>query len=270
MSLTPIRPALTGCLHALVRALLPVALAMGGAGAAYAATVTEEIAAGDSAYSHLSLTSAHERYRAALAADSTSFAALWRLARVESELGEDAAGEAQRRLVSDAVGHARRAVKTAPDSALGHVWLAVALGRQALKEGPKTRLALSREIKSEVDRAIQIDPGIGRAWHVLAVWNRKIASLNSFERMAANAVLGGVPKGASMENALGDFQKAIELEPAYVNHHLELGRTLMDLKRWDDARHHLEKAASLPPTSNPRDPHYQQEARELLAKLPKR
>jgi tetratricopeptide (TPR) repeat protein len=269
MRLTPIRPAFMGSVHALARALLLVALATGGAGVARATTLAEEIALGDAAYAQLSLSAAHERYRAALASDSTSFAALWRLARVESELGEDATGEAQRRLISDAVGHARGAVKTAPDSALGHVWLAVALGRQALKEGPKTRLALSREIKSEVDRAIQIDPNIGRAWHVLAVWNRKIASLNTFERMAANTVLGGVPKGASMENALGDFQKAIELEPAYVNHHLELGRTLMDLKRWDDARQHLEKAASLPPTSNPRDPHYQQEARELLAKLPK-
>jgi tetratricopeptide (TPR) repeat protein len=250
MRLTPIRPAFMGSVHALARALLLVALATGGAGVARATTLAEEIALGDAAYAQLSLSAAHERYRAALASDSTSFAAQWRLARVESELGEDATGEAQRRLISDAVGHARGAVKTAPDSALGHVWLAVALGRQALKEGPKTRLALSREIKSEVDRAIQIDPNIGRAWHVLAVWNRKIAS-------------------ASMENALGDFQKAIELEPAYVNHHLELGRTLMDLKRWDDARQHLEKAASLPPTSNPRDPHYQQEARELLAKLPK-
>jgi tetratricopeptide (TPR) repeat protein len=237
MRLTPIRPAFMGSVHALARALLLVALATGGAGVARATTLAEEIALGDAAYAQLSLSAAHERYRAAL--------------------------------ISDAVGHARGAVKTAPDSALGHVWLAVALGRQALKEGPKTRLALSREIKSEVDRAIQIDPNIGRAWHVLAVWNRKIASLNTFERMAANTVLGGVPKGASMENALGDFQKAIELEPAYVNHHLELGRTLMDLKRWDDARQHLEKAASLPPTSNPRDPHYQQEARELLAKLPK-
>jgi len=166
--------------------------------------------------------------------------------------------------------HARAAVKVTPDSAQGHVWLAVALGRQALKEGAKTKLALAREIKSEVDRAITIDPGIGRAYHVRALWNREIASLNFFERAAANSVLGGVPRGATMENAVHDLQRAIELEPDYVNHHLELGRTLADLKRWDDARRELERAVALPPTSNPRDPRYQADARALLAKLPAR
>ena len=130
-----------------------------------------------------------------------------------------------------AVEHAREAVKIAPDSAAGHLELAVALGRQALKEGPKTQLSLSREIKSEVDRTLALDPAQGRAWHVLALWNRKLASLNFIERTVAKTVLGGVPKGASMENAVADLQKAIELEPAYVNHRLELGRTFMQLKR---------------------------------------
>ena len=270
MSLVSKRPAYAARAHVFARRLLLAALLSLPAAPALAAHVSESLAAGDSAYAAFSLSTALDHYRAALAADTASFAALWRLARVESELGEDSSGEAQRRLISSAVAHARTAVKLAPDSALGHVWLAVALGRQALKEGPKTRLALSREIKSEVDRAIQLDPAVGRAWHALAMWNRKIASLNTLERMAANTVLGGVPKGASMENAVSDFQKAIELEPGYVNHRLELGRTYMDLKRWGDARTELEKAASLPPTSNPRDPRYQQEARELLAKLPKR
>jgi hypothetical protein len=54
-----------------------------------------------------------------------------------------------------------------------------------------------------------------------------------------------------------------------VNHHLELGRTYASLKRWPEARRELEKATTLPPTSNPRDPRYQQEARDLLSKLPK-
>jgi tetratricopeptide (TPR) repeat protein len=172
--------------------------------------------------------------------------------------------------VASAVAHARGAVKAAPDSASGHVWLAVALGRQALKEGPKTRLALSREIKSEVDRALELDPGIGRAWHVRGAWNRKIASLNLVERMAANTVLGGVPRGASMENAVRDFEKAVALEPAYVNHRLELGRTYLELERWDDARRELEKAVALPPTSGPRDAHHQTEARALLARIKKK
>jgi len=78
-----------------------------------------------------------------------------------------------------------------------------------------------------------------------------------------------VPRGATMENAVADLQKAVELEPAYVNHRLELGRTFMQLKRRDEARRELERAVALPPTGNPLDPKYQAEARELLARLGK-
>ena len=153
-----------------------------------------------------------------------------------------------------------------PDSGAAHVWLAVALGRQALSEGAKTRLALSREIKSEVDRGLQLDPNIGRGWHVLAMWNVKLSSLNTLERMAAN-MIGGVPQGASYEQAEKAFQKAIELEPDYVNHRLEFGRMLKDRGRKDEAKQELEKAIALPPTSGALDARYQAEAKELLAKL---
>ena len=44
----------------------------------------------------------------------------------------------------------------------------------------------------------------------------------------------------------------------------------MMLKDHDQARRELEKAASLPPGGSARDPRYQAEARELLAKLPNR
>src|SRR5439155_758144 len=131
------------------------------------------------------------------------------------------------------------------------------------------RLALSREIKSEADRAIALDPGNARAYHVRALWNRKVASLSAIERAVANTVLGGVPKGASMENAVRDLQRAVELEPEYVNHRLELGRTYRMLKNYADARRELEKAIALPPTSSARDARYQDEAREILKDLPK-
>jgi hypothetical protein len=68
---------------------------------------------------------------------------------------------------------------------------------------------------------------------------------------------------------VADLQKAVELEPAYVNHRLELGRTFMELKRRAEARRELEHAVSLPSTGNPLDPKYQAEARELLTRLRK-
>jgi len=248
-------------------ACLPLLALTLAAPRAQAANAEAEIEAGAAAYAAGSLDSARAAFGRAVRLEGHNFTALRWLARAESDLGEDARGEDQRALFAHAVEHARAAVQVAPDSARGHLELAVALGRQALREGPRTRLALSREIKAETDRAIAQDPGLGRAYHVRAMWNRKIAGLNFFERNIARAVLGGVPRGASMDNAVSDFQKAIELEPDYVNHHLELGRTFLELNRKADARRELERVVVLPPTSSPRDSRYQDEARELLKKL---
>lgn len=234
-----------------------------------AKTLEESLADGDREYAAARLPEARTAYAAAVQAAPANLEALCRLSKSESELGELQKGDEQRRTRASAADHARAAIKVAPDSAVGHVWLAVALGRQALSEGPKTKLALSREIKSEVDRAIALDPGIGRAWHVLAMWNVKLSSLNAIERMAANVVLGGVPKGASNQNAEIAFRKAVALEPGYVNHRLEYGKFLKSQNRNADARNELEKAASLPPTSNALDARFQSEARELLGKMKK-
>lgn len=227
----------------------------------------DDLASGDAAYARAQLAEARTHYEAAVKAAPNQLAPLLKLVRTESELGETLKDDAQRRAWAASVEHARAAVAMAPDSASAHIWLAVALGRQALREGPKTKLAMSREIKSEADRALQLDPQLARAYHVLAVWNVKVSSLSMIERMAANAVLGGVPKGASFDNAKRAFQKAIALEPDYVHHRLEYGRMLKDLKRSTDARRELEKAIALPPTSDALDARYQAEARELLAKL---
>lgn len=229
----------------------------------------EALARGDALYAEKKGGEARAEWLQGLEKNPTDIALLCRLARVESELSEDEKGEARRQLVMSAVGYARAAVKAAPDSAQPHVWLAASLGRQAMQEGPKTRLALSKEIKAEADRAIALDPGIGRAWHVRALWNRGVASLNMMERAVANTVLGGVPKGATMENAVTELEKAIELEPRYLNHHLELARTYVMMKRKDEALPHLEQVLALPPETSLRDPQYQAAARELLAKIKK-
>jgi len=254
-----------------LRLLVPLVLVAAGVAAwpraLHARTAEEALAEGDRAYAAASLADARRAYAEAVQVSSGNVTALCRLSRTESELGETQKGDEQRRTWADAVAHAREAVRVATESAEPHVCLAVALGRQALKEGPKTRLALSKEIKSETDLALKIDPGIGRAWHVLAMWNVKIAGLNGFERMMANSVLGGVPKGASYANATQAFEKAIALEPDYVNHHLEYGRFLKDQGRKDEARRELEKAVSLPATSSALDARYQADARALLGKL---
>src|SRR5437867_13234745 len=86
-------------------------------GHARAADPAPELARGDELHGRGQIAEARAAYQAALAADPSSYAALCRLARVESEMGGDAKGEGRRQLVASAVQHARAAVTAAPASA---------------------------------------------------------------------------------------------------------------------------------------------------------
>lgn len=245
-----------------LRAVLPACASQAG-------SVEAAIERGNQSYARSQLNEALAAYQSAAAEQADNFAALSGLARVESELAEGAPGEERRRLVASAVEHARAAVKAAPDHAQGHVWLAVALGQEAEMEGPKTRAALWREIKSELDRAIAADPGIARAYLERGRWNRRLSTRGFWERAWSKMLLAHVPKGASMDNALRDFEKAVELAPGDIQGRMELARTYLALDRVGDARRELEQVVAIP-ADRPRDQGLQTEAREFLEKLAKR
>ena len=239
------------------------------ADAARASTVDAAIERGNESYARGQLREALAAYQGAQAQETTHYAALVGLARVESELGEGARDEERRRLIAAAVEHARAAVKVAPDEPQAHVWLAVGLRQQTEMEGPKTRAALWREIKSELDRAIGLDPGLARAYLERGRWHRRLATRGLWERTVSRVLLAKVPKGASKDNAVRDLEKAVELAPDAIEARMELAHTYLELEREADARRELERALGIP-AHRPRDPMLQAEARELLEKLAKR
>ncbi|MGH7730515.1 MAG: tetratricopeptide repeat protein [Candidatus Eiseniibacteriota bacterium] len=246
-------------------------VAVGGVRAADAASNDADpaIERGNESYARGRLREALAAYQGARAQDASSYGALVGLARVESELGEEAKDEERRRLIASAVEHARAAVKAAPDEAHAHVWLAVALRQQAETEGPKTRAGLWREIKSELDRAIGLDAGISQAYLERGRWHRRLATRGLWERAVSKVLLAKVPKGASKESAVRDLEKAVELAPQAIEARMELARTYLELERDADARRELERALAMP-ANRPRDPGLQAKARELLEKLAKR
>ncbi len=249
---------------------LTSALAIPPAGVAAAtAEVDAAIGRGDESYARGQLREALAAYQGAQARDATHYGALVGLARVESELGEEAKDEERRRLIAAAVEHARAAVKAAPDQPHAHVWLAVALRQQTEMEGPKTRAGLWREIRSELDRAIGLDPGIARAYLERGRWHRRLSTRGLWERTWSKVLLAKVPKGASRENAVRDLEKAVELAPEAIEARMELARTYLEFDRPDDAKRELERALGIP-AHRPRDPGLQAEARTLLEKLTRR
>jgi tetratricopeptide (TPR) repeat protein len=237
--------------------------------AAQANELDAAVERGNEHYTRGQLREALTAYQAAQALSANDYRALYGLARVESELGEGAKDEERRRLIASAVAHARAAVKAAPDVAHGHVWLAVALRQQTEMEGPKTRAALWREIRSELDRAIGLDAGLARAYLERGRWNFRLTHRGLWERTVSRVMFAKVPKGASMDNAVRDLERAVELAPGAIEARMELARAYVELKRDTDAKRELERALGIP-AQRPRDPVLQAEAREMLEKLAKR
>jgi tetratricopeptide (TPR) repeat protein len=210
---------------------------------------------------------AHTAYRAGVAKDSTSYELWWRLAHTAGDRGARAEYDHDKPKAEAAYAEAMKAAKKAtalePAGWEGHFELASSVGRYALFQGGKTKIELSKEVKAEADRAIALNPKADRAYHVLARWNRAIAQLSFIEKTAAKMVYGGLPEGATMNNAVTYFEKAIELNPGYANHHLELGRTYLALGLKDKARAELQRAIDCPQMS-PFDPEYKADAQVLL------
>jgi tetratricopeptide (TPR) repeat protein len=221
---------------------------------------------GDSLFENFDNPGALDAYLKALELDSISYEALWKVSRAYVDIGETLEGDIRAEYYKNGEVYARKATQVDSQGSKGHLYLSIALGRVALDAGAKERIKLSKEIKKEVDLALKYDPNDDIAYHVLGRWNRKLANLSWIEKGFANIFLGGVPKDASNENALKCFQKAVELKPGYINHHLELGITneMMDLE--EEARQEYQKCIDLPKSASD-DDRYKQEAKERLEDL---
>ncbi len=233
----------------------------------FAQEVDSLIQLGDLAYEKFDNQSALDYYQKAWKQDPQNYVIAWKLSRAYVDVGETLKDKDKRKeYFKKAEEFARKAVELNPSGAKGHLYLSIALGRVALDAGAKERIRLSKEIKAEVDKALELDPNDDIAWHVLGRWHRKLATLNWIERNFANMFLGGVPKEASVEKAAECFKKAIELNPGHINHHLELAITYEKLGKKDLAIEEYKKVLELP-KKDADDDKYKKIAQEKLKKL---
>ncbi|MCG3118867.1 MAG: hypothetical protein ALAOOOJD_01152 [bacterium] len=226
------------------------------------------IRAGDIAYANFDNHAAYGEYSHAVALDSSNYEALWKLARAYIDVGMSLPRNEKPQRYFWAEKTARRCVFLYPDSAEGHFFLAVALGRYALFVGGKRKVQIAREVRIEAERTLHLNPKHYGAMHVLGRWHYELANLNFLERTVAKLIFGGLPPGASYEKAAAYFEHAIALNPGAPVHRLDYGRTLIKLGRFTAARQQLEKCTALPQVFWDDDQH-QREARQLLDKLPK-
>jgi Tfp pilus assembly protein PilF len=229
--------------------------------------VGDLLATGDMSFQRFDNQAAMESYQKALEKDPQCYEAAWKLARAYVDLGEKLPDKEQRKAYYlKAHESAKRAVEINPEASKGHLYLSISLGRVALDAGGKEKVRLSKEIKSEVDRALAIDPNDDIAWHVLALWNRNISTLSWIEKKFADIFLGGIPKEASVDKAAECLKKAIQIRSGRINHHLELGITYEELDKKDLAVKEYEKVLELPITDAD-DKDHKAKAEKCLEKL---
>jgi len=236
--------------------------------------VTDHVALGVAASEAHDLKMAMRHFQAALDHDSTSYEANWRGALTLLDLGEQipASSKSKQRdtLYSLAERYATRAVAANPRGADGHFALAAATGRVALTLGTQERIRQAGLIRNEALRTIELNPRHDGAYHILGRWNAEIMRLSGLSRFFAKNFLGaGVFKEASWSNAIANMQKAVELDPGRIYHHLELAQIYIDRKRLPDAETELHAVDSLP-VREVMDSVYKRQGAELDRRLAKR
>jgi len=233
----------------------------------YGQEIPALIALGDSAYKNFDNPGALAFYAKVLERDSSNYEAAWKLARAYVDVGENLSDKEERKAYyKNAESFANRAVAINPEGSKAHLYLSIAIGRVALDAGKKEQVQLSKEVKASVDRALELDPNDDVAWHVLGRWHRKMATLGWIQKKFANIFLGGIPKEASVDSSAKCFEKAIDINPGHINHHLELGITYEELKEKEKAIEQYQLVLDLPKKDADDDEH-KKEAEKLLKKL---
>lgn len=191
---------------------------------------------------------------------------LWRLARIMTDAGGELeeGSDAQRELYLEAVPVAEAAIEADPEHSWAHLSLAIAAGQAGLVSGTRQQIELSRRVKEHADKAIALDEENDLAYHVLGRWHHEVASLGWVSRTIVRAVYGGLPD-ASFEAAEANLRTALETRERII-HRLELGRTLIERDKEEEAREQLQAAIQLP-EEDPNDLNYKREAHQLLMSL---
>jgi tetratricopeptide (TPR) repeat protein len=190
--------------------------------------------------------------RRAMAADTGSYDAAWRLSRLNYFLGAHTSDESERdRAYSEGVEAGRRAVNLQDAKPEGHFWLGANLGGRA-QTSMLSGLTAVDEIRHEMERVIQLDEGFqgGSAY------------------MALGQVYLEAPRlmGGDSKRAVEILEKGLRFGENNPPYRLRLAQAYIAVNRREDARRELNAILSMTPNPD-YIPEYNDavtEARKLL------
>lgn len=173
--------------------------------------------------------------------------------------------EDRRRYALAALAYAEKAAALDPRSAVNVLSVAVARGKLAVYSDTREKVRLSRLIKADAERALELDPGYAWAHHVLGRWHYEVGELGATARFFVRLIYGGLPP-ANPREAISHLERATQLEPGELNHWLDLGFAYAAAGDRAKARAIWEHGLAMPSRNKHDDP-AKQRARAALAKL---
>ncbi|MGB9004845.1 MAG: hypothetical protein WCB96_03880 [Candidatus Aminicenantales bacterium] len=241
---------------------------------AFCQTAQDYMVKGDEFYIQFNDQEALAQYLQALKLEPANYEALWKTARAYVDLGDlldpslkDLRAK-QMATYQSGEDYARKAVKANANDSWGYFDLAAAMGKRLLLLGKGEQVKMSKEVRGYIDKAIALDPKNDLAYHALGRWHRRMAEIGGLKRLLGGILYGGIPKG-TFEESEKFLRKAIELKPTYGNHHLELGRTLLALKKYKEAAQEFQACIDAPVITS-KCHLYKKEAEKELADVSKK
>jgi tetratricopeptide (TPR) repeat protein len=234
--------------------------------ATYADNAGDLIKKGDALDQQLQTRQALAVYLAAEKLGPSNPDLLRRIAKEYAELMVDTDSvDEKRRLGETAIDYANRAVALAPENAMAHLAMAVCYGRMAPLMDNRTKIAYSRLVKEQADKALALDPNNDLTYNILGSWNYELAGLNPLLRALAGMIYGQLPD-ASYQDSVKDFEKAVQLNPNRLANHIGLGRAYAALGNTAEARKEIELGLAMPNQERD-DPFVKEQGRETLRKI---
>jgi tetratricopeptide (TPR) repeat protein len=252
-------------------AVLCAGLVLAAAPALAQSDLAALLARGDTAYDRYAPGAAVRAYEAALALDSTDYAANWKAARSLVDSAKqlaDSLAAVRDSLYGVAQRYAERALRRDTTRADAHFALALALGQLSRTRGGKERVRFAGMIFEAASRAVALDSTHDGAHHVLGAWHAEVMRLSGIQKFFARTLFnaGPVINRGNWDDAVRHLERAVALRPDYVFHRLELAEVYAELKRYRAAR---ELLATIPPLpqSDVLDARYQRDATALAARI---
>ena len=143
--------------------------------------------------------------------------------------------------------------------------LASALEKLASDKSGSERIKLLNQSRTAAEKAVEIDPGEDIGHHLLGRWHRQMTNIGWLTKAFSKVFVVSTPP-ATFENAVDHFTRAISINPNYISHYLELGKTYVFLEKWAQAGEAFNKAVEMPVTEKS-DSKYQRDSRHYLQLL---